>query len=94
MPTLELTFPIGSEMAMSAEAILIEALTKVAEDVGAEVVDAQLVVPSLLDRNDSRAPVPTSRPMLMPFGVVIFFGGDVDFFGTSVGGVGVERTCS
>ena len=64
MPTLELTFPIGSEMAMSAEAILIEALTKVAEDVGAEVVDAQLVVPSLLDRNDSRAPAPTSRPLL------------------------------
>ena len=89
MPTLELTFPIGSEMAMSAEAMRIEALTKVAEggEVGAEVADAQPVVPLFLDRNDSRAPVPTSRPLLMPFGVGIFFGGDVDFFGTSVGGL-------
>ena len=94
MPTLELTFPIGSEVAMSAEAMRIEALTKVAEGVGAEVAYAQLVVPSLLDRNDSRAPAPTSRPLLMPFGVVIFFGGDVKVFGTSVGGVGVKRTCS
>ena len=62
MPTLELTFPIGSEMAMSAEAMRIEALTKV-KGLGAEVADAQLVVPLLLDRNYSRAPAPTSHPL-------------------------------
>ena len=96
-PTQELTFPTGSsDVTISAEAMRIEALTKVAEggEVGAEVADAQPVVPLFLDRNDSRAPAPTSRSLLMPFGVVIFFGGDVKFFGTSVGGVGVERTCS
>ena len=40
----------------------IEALTKVAEGVEAEVADAQLVVPLLLDRNDSRAPDPRAVP--------------------------------
>ena len=70
---------------MLAEAMRIEALTKVAEGVEAEVADAQLVVPLLLDRNDSRAPAPTSRPLFMPFGVVIFFGSDVEFLAPAWG---------